>query len=179
MNTRNKQILVAVLLAIMIASPIAQADTKVTSGSSFDQFYNAVMNTSGNPKSTAVSSNTNALIAFSMPPTAVAPKVTRRTLTVQMSAYNSEVGQTDDSPFIMANGNHVHDGAVAANIIDANGRNIPFGTLIKIPSIYGDKIFIVEDRMNRRYTNNVDIWMESHADAIKFGRRTVQIEIIK
>jgi len=66
----------------------------------------------------------------------------------------------------------VRDGIVASNMF-------PFGTVIKIPSLFGDKIFVVEDRMNTRYQNNVDVWMTSHADAVALGRRTVQIEVIK
>lgn len=124
----------------------------------------------------AISGNT--VVATAPAPVTSVNKVVRYKTTVQVSGYNSEVGQTDDSPFIMANGNHVHWGAVAANIIDANGRNIAFGTRIKIPSLYGDQIFIVEDRLNKRYTKNVDIWFEHKADALKLGRRTVEIEIL-
>jgi 3D (Asp-Asp-Asp) domain-containing protein len=43
--------------------------------------------------------------------------------------------------------------------------------------MYGDKVFVVEDRMNARYQNNVDIWMESYAEAKKFGRRSVEIHV--
>ena len=63
---------------------------------------------------------------------------------------------------------------VAANML-------PFRTPIKFKNCGGvpeDKIFFVEDRMNKRYQNNVDIWMQSHSDAVKFGRRTCQIETI-
>jgi 3D (Asp-Asp-Asp) domain-containing protein len=95
----------------------------------------------------------------------------RQRLYLEVSAYNSEVGQTDDSPFIMANGGHVHDGAVATNIL-------PFGTRVKIPAYYGDKIFIVEDRMNRRYQNHMDIWMEHKSEALSFGRRSTVVEVI-
>jgi len=64
------------------------------------------------------------------------------TLTVQASAYTSTPDQTDSSPFITANGEHVYWGGVAANIIDTNGRNIPFGTKIMIPDLFGDQIGI-------------------------------------
>ena len=126
----------------------------------------------------------SAISGHTLMPTAPAPvtsanKVVRYQVTVQVSGYNSEVGQTDASPFIMANGNHVRWGAVAANIIDANGRNIPFGTVIKIPSLYGDQLFVVEDRLNKRYTRNVDIWFANKADALKLGRRTVVVEVIR
>lgn len=89
---------------------------------------------------------------------------------VTASAYNSLPEQTDDTPFITASGTHVRDGVLAANFL-------PIGTLVTIPDMYGDKVFVVEDRMNARYQNNVDIWMESYAEAKKFGRRSVEIHV--
>jgi len=90
---------------------------------------------------------------------------------VSVSAYSSTPDQTDDSPFITARNTYVRDGIVATNFL-------PFGTAIKIPDIYGDKIFIVEDRMNRRYVTNVDIWMADRDSALKFGRRNLTIEVL-
>ena len=89
-----------------------------------------------------------------------------------ITAYTSTPGQTDDTPFIAATGKRVHDGMIAAN-------GLPFGTKIKIPSIYGDKIFIVEDRMNRRYgLGRMDIWLDTtRAEAMKFGVKRVEVEI--
>jgi len=100
------------------------------------------------------------------------------TLTVVASAYSSTPHQTDDTPFITANGERVYWGGVAANIIDANGRNIPFGTKLMIPDLFGDQIFTVNDRMNRRYKNNLDVWFSDTADAREFGRKTIKIIIV-
>ena len=89
-----------------------------------------------------------------------------------ITAYTSTPGQTDDTPFIAASGKRVHDGMIAAN-------GLPFGTKIKIPSVYGDKIFIVEDRMNSRYGfGRFDVWLDmSRAEARKFGVKRVEVEI--
>lgn len=89
-----------------------------------------------------------------------------------ITAYTSTPGQTDDSPFIAATGKRVHDGMIAAN-------GLPFGTKIKIPALYGDKIFVVEDRMNRRYgLGRMDIWLDTtRAEAMKFGVKRVEVEI--
>ncbi len=89
---------------------------------------------------------------------------------MQISAYTSRVQECDSTPFITASNTHVHDGTVATN-------QLPFGTRIKIPALYGDKIFVVEDRMNTRYTNNVDIWMDDLTAAKHFGRKNVTVEI--
>lgn len=91
---------------------------------------------------------------------------------ITMTAYSSTPDQTDDSPFIMANGKRVHDGAVAANFL-------PFGTKVRFPELYGDKVFTVEDRMNKRFNNRMDIWMETRGEAINFGIRKVTVEILE
>ncbi len=100
------------------------------------------------------------------------------TLMVVASAYSSTPYQTDDSPFTTANGEHVYWGGVAANIVDTNGRNIPFGTKLMIPDLFGDQIFTINDRMNRRYKNNLDVWFSNTADAREFGRKTIKIVIV-
>jgi 3D (Asp-Asp-Asp) domain-containing protein len=105
-------------------------------------------------------------------PVGAVTKTIRKNYMVEVSAYTSEVAQCDDSPFITAKGTYVRDGIVATNMF-------PFGTAIKIPSLYGDKIFVVEDRMNTRYQKNVDIWFADKTAALKLGRRLVQIEVIK
>jgi 3D (Asp-Asp-Asp) domain-containing protein len=89
-----------------------------------------------------------------------------------VTAYSSSPDETDDDPFITATGKFVRDGFAATNIL-------PFGTKIKIPSLFGDKIFTIEDRMHYRKTNVVDIWMDSKEKALKFGARYVEIIIFK
>ena len=93
-------------------------------------------------------------------------------MTVDMTAYSSTEDQTDDSPFITASGAHVADGIVAANFL-------PLHTHVKIPSLYGEKVFVVEDRMNRRYTQRMDIWMETREEAMRFGLKRVEIVVLK
>ena len=93
-------------------------------------------------------------------------------LAVSITAYSSTPDQTDDSPFITARGTYVRDGIVAANFL-------PFGTKIKIPELFGDKIFVVEDRMNSRYWHKVDIWFPDRESAIEFGVKTAKIQIIE
>jgi len=93
-----------------------------------------------------------------------------RTIRLSVTAYNSEPGQTDATPFNTADGTYVRDGLIAANFL-------PLGTRVKFPEIYGDKEFIVKDRMNSRYWYKADIWMENHSDAIQFGNKYTTIEI--
>ncbi len=88
---------------------------------------------------------------------------------VLVTAYSSTVDQTDSTPFITASGTHVHDGTIAANFLK-------FGTKVKFPSLYGDKIFTVEDRMKSDY--KVDIWFPTRQEAKNFGVKRVEMEIL-
>lgn len=91
---------------------------------------------------------------------------------VAVTAFSSTPDQTDDTPFIMASGEHVYDGAIAANFL-------PFGAKVKFPDLYGNKVFTVEDRMNKRHSKRMDIWMETREEAKKFGIRKLKYEIVK
>jgi len=92
------------------------------------------------------------------------------------TAYSSTVDQCDASPCITADGYNVCKAGVE-NVIAANF--LPFGTKVKIPELYGDREFIVHDRMNRRYSNRVDIWMTDRSKAIQFGKRKIKIEVVE
>lgn len=92
-----------------------------------------------------------------------------------MTAYNSDPAQTDDTPCITANGfnvcEHGVEDTVAANFL-------PFGTKIRIPELFGERIFIVRDRMNARYENRIDVWMLKNDDARRFGVRRAMVELV-
>mgnify|MGYP001582149052 CR=1 FL=1 len=94
-----------------------------------------------------------------------------REYVITATAYSSTVDQTDNTPFITASGTYVRDGIAAANFL-------PFGTVFRIPDLYGDKIFIVEDRMNKRYWHRVDIWFPERQMAKEFGIKQIRIEIV-
>ena len=90
-----------------------------------------------------------------------------------ITAYSSTPQQTDSTPFITASGSWVKNGVVANNLL-------PFGTKIRIPEIYGDRIFIVEDRMNRRKGYyHLDIWFSDYWQAKHFGAQKAYIEILE
>ncbi|MFA7087870.1 MAG: hypothetical protein WC146_00825 [Patescibacteria group bacterium] len=99
-----------------------------------------------------------------------------RTSTHVLTAYNSEAAQTDSTPCITANGfdvcEHGIEDTIAANFLK-------FGTKVMIPELFGDRIFVVRDRMNKRYPDRVDIWMISKQDARKFGVKTATIQVIE
>ena len=100
------------------------------------------------------------------------PKIIRK-INVVITGYSSTPGQTDDTPFITAAGTQVRDGIIANNYF-------PIGTRVRIPSLYGDKIFVVEDRMSWKKGNyHFDIWFSSYNDALNFGAKRTYIEILE
>ncbi|MEK7138345.1 MAG: hypothetical protein AAB787_02435 [Patescibacteria group bacterium] len=94
------------------------------------------------------------------------------TLNLWVTAYSSTPEETDDTPFITASGSTVRDGIVATNLL-------PFGTKVMIPEHFGEKVFVVEDRMHSRKTNNLDVWMPSKQEALKFGITEAKILVLK
>jgi 3D (Asp-Asp-Asp) domain-containing protein len=96
-------------------------------------------------------------------------------MTVTMTAYNSEVAQTDGDPCTTANGfnvcKHGIEDTVAANFL-------PMGTQIMIPDYFGDRVFTVRDRTARKYSNRVDVWMLKKSDALQFGKRQLRIVVL-
>ena len=173
--------IVAVFLSLVTATPASAGlmdwlngsneESTLTSASQYiaSAWQNDKSQTDSSPIATIQG---NTVMATKSPATkAFASKIASRKYTVSVSAYSSTPDQTDDSPFITAKGTYVRDGIVATNFL-------PFGTAIKIPEIYGNKIFVVEDRMNKRYQTNVDVWMTSREAALKFGRRTLTIEVL-
>lgn len=90
-----------------------------------------------------------------------------------ITAYSSRVEETDSTPFVTASGKTVADGIIANNML-------PFGAKIRIPELYGDKIFVVEDRMHQRKGKyHVDIWFPEYSQAKEFGAKLTYIEILE
>ena len=96
-----------------------------------------------------------------------------KTINVVITAYSSTPDQTDSTPFITASGKCVADGIIANNML-------PFGTKVRIPALYGDKVFTVQDRMASYKSNyHIDIWFPDRSSAVKFGVKNAKIEILE
>ena len=96
------------------------------------------------------------------------PNMIRTTLT----AYSSTPDQTDSTPFITASNTIVRDGVVASNFL-------AFGTKVQIPSLFGDKVFTVEDRMARKHNDKIDIWFPERYLAKNFGIKEADVIILE
>lgn len=126
-------------------------------------------------------------------PSVQGPDATPRYL-VRATGYNSHVNQTDHSPNITATGARTHFGIIAVSR-DLLGGHVPYGSLVRIrdlgsyPSGRGagkfqslldsQGLFIVEDTMHPRKTNQIDVWFESYARALNWGVRQVEIDVVR
>lgn len=164
-------VLIHSLLIIALFSQILQL--YIVKADSVDNLSEKEMVIFQDPASILVKSDVAAILvsdgAVNKQPLA---KTQVKTLKAVITAYTSDPRETDDSPFVAASGKRVYDGMVANN-------NLLFGTKIKIPSLYGDKVFTVDDRMNPRYgAHRFDIWLNTtHKQAKKFGVKRVTVEI--
>jgi len=112
----------------------------------------------------------NTLLAVSSP---VTPVKIKKRIKMIITGYSSTPWETDSTPFLTASGAYVRDGIVANNLL-------AFGTKLMIPEIFGDKIFVVEDRMNQKAGNyHVDVWFPSYEGALSFGSKISYIEILE
>ncbi|MDD5405723.1 MAG: LysM peptidoglycan-binding domain-containing protein [Sulfurovaceae bacterium] len=99
-----------------------------------------------------------------------------RRLRVMASAYTSHVAQSDSTPFEAAWGHHLTPGmkiiAVSRDLISEYG--ISNGTTVYIGGL--DGYYTVRDKMNKRYTRYIDIYMGVDIPkALHWGRRSVII----
>jgi 3D (Asp-Asp-Asp) domain-containing protein len=92
--------------------------------------------------------------------------------TVWVTAYSSTPEETDSTPFVTASNTEVREGTLAANFL-------PFGTRVQIPELFGDRVFVVEDRMHQRKTNFVDVWMPTKEAALELGITRTEIVVVQ
>ncbi|AEB12804.1 3D domain-containing protein [Marinithermus hydrothermalis] len=124
-----------------------------------------------------------------LPAKAEGPKV----LILKATAYTSSVRETDATPFITATGARTRYGIIAVSR-DLLQTDLPYGSLVKLedlgrwedgaekgkynPMLEGI-LFVVEDTMNRRKRQQIDIWMPDRALALKWGVRRVKLTIVR
>lgn len=98
----------------------------------------------------------------------------KKQLRFTLTAYSSTKDQCDADPFTTASGSKVGEGLIANN-------GLPFGTRIRIPEYFGDRVFIVQDRMNARHGSHVaDIWMTSRNQAKQWGvKYGAKVEVLE
>lgn len=120
-----------------------------------------------------------------------------RTLRVFATAYSSDPYQTDSTPCIPAMNFDLCEHYLAHGLEDTIAANfLKLGTKVRFPEMYGEKIFVVRDRMNSRYNydkigyHRIDFYKvaamngqidnkASKLEAIEFGfKRNIKMEVI-
>ncbi len=100
----------------------------------------------------------------------------KRKLRVQATAYTSHSGQTDSTPFLAAWNNRIRPGmkiiAVSRDLITKYG--LGNGKKVRIQGLPG--YYTVRDKMNKRYTKRIDIYMGlNRRKALRWGRKRTVI----
>ena len=157
----------------MYANPIISVSLALVSlvSNGFISQYNTTdlnyEETNLSPVNGLITLNGNALVQSTNPSTPIVIE----SRVVLVTAYSSTPDQTDSTPFITASGTHVRDGIVACNFLS-------FGICVRFPDMYGDKVFVVEDRMALRNSHKIDIWFNTRWEAIQFGARNIRVEVL-
>lgn len=87
--------------------------------------------------------------------------------TAVVTAYSSEVNQTDDTPNLTAAQTETRQGVIACP------RELPFGTIVEVEG----KRYVCEDRMHPRFNDRFDIWVESTEKAFEWGKQVKEVKI--
>lgn len=90
-----------------------------------------------------------------------------------ITCYSSSPDETDNTPFITASGKSVFE---VKNLAASNF--FPLGTKIKIPELYGEKIFTIEDRLNPKYNDVIDIWKPTKKLAKQCGVKKAKVIVV-
>ena len=110
------------------------------------------------------------------PNTAGRTKAYSKSLRVTATAYTSHVNQTDSTPNIAAWGDRLYPGmksiAVSRDLLKVYG--LKHKQKVRIKGLKGE--YAVLDKMNKRWTKKIDIYMGmDKRKAFKWGRRKVEI----
>jgi 3D (Asp-Asp-Asp) domain-containing protein len=99
----------------------------------------------------------------------------QKSMHVDATAYNSVAGQTDDDPWVAAWNNRLKPGQkVIAVSRDLEKHGLTNGAKVKIEGLPGT--YTVRDRMNKRFTNRIDVWMEKDIKkARSWGKKNLKI----
>jgi len=99
-----------------------------------------------------------------------------KSMEVTMSAYNSTIGQTDGQPNLAAWGDTLANEMKAIAVSrDLVRLGLDHNTQVKIDGLEG--IFLVKDKMHKRWQKKIDIYMGTDIKKAKeWGRKKVQIQ---
>jgi len=168
-KSANKQALKTILIMFGSAMLVLWALAVIVDFATETAEADSLLVTKKNPETLTTVEN-NSLVAKANPNSPIEPI---QTIKMVVTGYSSTHWQTDDTPFITASGSNVRDGVVANNLL-------PFGTKVRIPELYGDKVFVIEDRMHwKKGYYHLDIWFPETNQAVEFGAKNAYIEVLE
>lgn len=174
LNTKKTWLQVAILAATGAASALPALPAQTVVASAVQQAMAPVT------PAPALASNAASTVGSAE---SYAASRTGRSVVARATAYNSLGNQTDSTPHITATGTRTRPGVVALSRDML--RLFPYGTRVRITPLNGShpyvngRIFIVEDTMHARKTNQVDIWMPTRSQAMQWGVRSVRITAVR
>nr|WP_321259671.1 hypothetical protein [uncultured Pseudodesulfovibrio sp.] len=95
--------------------------------------------------------------------------------TVTVTAYNPTTDQCDADPLIAASMRKVRSGTIAVSR-DLFDQGWVFGRKVRIEG-YG--IFEINDLMNKRFTQRIDIFMWDEGQARSFGKKNIKAALLE
>ena len=95
--------------------------------------------------------------------------------TVTVTAYNPTTDQCDADPLIAASMRKVRSGTIAVSR-DLFNQGWVFGRKVRIEG-YG--IFEINDLMNKRFTQRIDIFMWDENQARQFGKKNIKAALLE
>jgi 3D (Asp-Asp-Asp) domain-containing protein len=93
---------------------------------------------------------------------------------VTVTAYNPEEDQCDEDPYVAASMRRVRSGTIAVSR-DLFRQGWVFGRKVRIEGL---GIFEINDLMNKRFSNRIDVFMWDRNQAEAFGRRRAQAALL-
>jgi 3D (Asp-Asp-Asp) domain-containing protein len=95
---------------------------------------------------------------------------------VLATGYSSSVAETDETPFVTAANTPTRPGtlALSRDLLREYTPGAPFSFGDRV-RVHGLGEFLVEDVMNARWSNRIDVWFPSRDEALWFGRREMVI----
>lgn len=95
--------------------------------------------------------------------------------TVTVTAYNPTTDQCDEDPLIAASMRKVRSGTIAVSR-DLFDQGWVFGRKVRIEGI---GIFEINDLMNKRFTQRIDIFMWDEGQARQFGKKNIKAALLE
>ena len=95
--------------------------------------------------------------------------------TVTVTAYNPTTSQCDEDPLIAASMRKVRLGTIAVSR-DLFDQGWVFGRKVRIEGL---GIFEINDLMNKRFTQRIDIFMWDEGKARQFGKKNIKAALLE